>query len=155
MSSRLNNGGGGGNEPKKKYRYYYCGGCKKYFTEDSYIPGSVCPFCSTPERIFSLGVLITDELVRDRLFIAIPKCTRCPEAYRCPECFGAAKKQPERCRFCPCDVCCREAVEFANGIKSGRISLWQAFREMVAEKGIKPGPMAKMMERGFEEEIPF
>jgi hypothetical protein len=142
-------------EPKKKYRYYHCGGCGKYFTEDSYLPGSVCPFCSAPDRFYSLGVLIADEPVRDRLYIAVPKCTRCAEAYRCPECFGAAKKEPEHCRICSCDDCCRAAIEFANDIRSGRISLRQAFREMVAERGIKPGPMAKMMEREFADEVPF
>jgi hypothetical protein len=141
--------------PKKKYRYYYCGGCKRYFTEDSCVPGSICPFCSTPDRIFSLGMVITDEPVRDRLSIAMSRCTHCSEAHRCPECFGATKKEPEYCRICTCDACCRAAAEFANNIKSGRISLWKTFRDLVAEKGIKPGPMAKMMEWEFEDEIPF
>jgi hypothetical protein len=122
---------------------------------DSYIPGSVCPFCSAPGRTFSLAVFTADNPIRDRLFIAAPECTHCQEAYRCPECFGSEKKRPDDCRFCPCARCCYEAVEFANGVKSGEISLWQAVKDLAEKRGAEPGPMAEMMERDFEDKIPF
>jgi hypothetical protein len=100
-------------------------------------------------------VLMTDAPVRDRLHIAIPKCTHCVDAYRCPECFGAEKRNPDHCRYCPCAGCCNETIEFANSVRSGRISLWQAVLDSAEKRGAKPGPMAKVMEKEFEDEIPF
>jgi hypothetical protein len=143
--------------PKKTYSYFHCRRCKKYFAMNSYI-GSFCPFCSTPARDaqdFPLRVLTTDTPVRDRLFIAMPKCTYCPELYRCPECFREEKRNPDKCRNCPCAGCCNETIEFANEVRSGRISLWQAVLDSAGKRGAKPGPMAKLMEKEFEDEIPF
>jgi hypothetical protein len=141
--------------PQKAYSYFYCRNCKKYFTITSHI-ASVCPFCSTPGHIFPLGVLTKDTPVRDRLFIAMPKCVKCTDAYRCPECIGGEKRTPADCRACTCAVCCNEMLEFAKGIRSGRLNLWQVVRELAEKRGAKPGPMAKMMEQEvFEDEIPF
>jgi hypothetical protein len=146
-----------GDEPKKTYQYYYCRRCKNYFTLSSHISGSDCPFCSAPwpGRAFSMGVLATDTLIRDRIHIAIAKCAKCLEVHRCPECFGSEKKNPDNCRICPCAGCCGETVEFANGIKSGEISLWQVIEDLAKKRGAKPGPMAKMMKEEFGDEIPF
>jgi hypothetical protein len=150
----------GENTPKKKYQYYYCRHCKTYFTINSYI-SSFCPFCTTPGKdgkdgqYFSLRYFAKDAPVRDRLFIAIPKCTHCSEAYRCPECFGAEKRNPTDCRICPCIECCNETIKIVNDVRSGRSSLWQTFMDLMKERKAKPGPMAKVMEREFEDEIPF
>jgi hypothetical protein len=139
--------------PEKKFTYLYCPHCKRCFTIDSKV-GS-CPYCVQQGIKFSLMVVTKDEPVRDRLFIPLKKCTYCADAYRCPECFGSKKKQPERCRICSCAGCCNECIEFADDIRDGKISLGQVFMDMVAKKGIKPGPMAKVIEQEFEDEIPF
>jgi hypothetical protein len=153
-----------GDGPKKTYGYFYCRNCKKYFTMESFIPGSACPFCSTPGRHgldVRLVIVAKEYPIQDRLHIAIAKCTHCADAPRCPDCFGAEKefggkkRNPNDCRYCFCAKCCSETIEFAQGVRSGRISLWQAVMDLAREKGAEPGPMAKLMEQEFEDEIPF
>jgi hypothetical protein len=46
-------------------------------------------------------------------------------------------------------------IELKTGIKDGRINLWQAVLDLAAKRGATPGPMAAMMAREFEDEIPF
>jgi hypothetical protein len=147
----------GKNTPKKIYNYLYCCHCKTYFTINSYI-SSFCPLCSTPGKdgqYFSLRFFAKEDPVQNRLFIAIPKCTHCAEAYRCPECFGAEKRNPTNCRICPCAGCCNETIKFANDVRNGKIIFGQVFMDSVKKRGAKPGPMAKVMEQEFEDEIPF
>jgi hypothetical protein len=46
-------------------------------------------------------------------------------------------------------------IELANGIRAGEINLWQAVLDRAAKRGATPGPMAAMMAREFEDEVPF
>jgi hypothetical protein len=161
--SRINNAE---DEPKRKYSYFYCRRCQMYFTVDSYLPGSVCPHCSMPGgAYYSLAMVFLDEPVRDRLFIAIPQCTTCDRAAFCPDCLGADRRHADHCRICSCASCCSETIEFANDIRSGRVSIYQAIKE-VADKMDKepregvatPKPMAKTLDKlpaWRKEEVPF
>jgi hypothetical protein len=144
----------GEEKPKVNYSYLYCRRCKIYFTLDSYVHD--CPFCAQHGHNFFLAVVTRDEPVRDRLFIPLKKCINCADVHRCPECFGIPKeKRQDHCRICSCAGCCNENIEFADDIRNGKISLSQVFKDMVAKNGIKPGPMAKVIEQEFEDEIPF
>jgi hypothetical protein len=165
MGSRLNKSE---DEHKKIYNYYYCQHCKRYFTMNSYLPGSVCPFCSIPGgAYYSLAIVFLDEPVRDRYFIAIPQCVTCARAIFCPDCMGADKRQADHCRTCSCAKCCSDTTELANDIRSGRASIYRAIREVAEKKGLEPRqgvttpkPMAENL-KGLPilgevlEEIPF
>jgi hypothetical protein len=155
-------------DPKRQYSYFYCRRCQMYFTVDSYLPGSVCPHCSMPGgAYYSLIMVFLDEPVRDRLFIAIPQCATCTGtgAAFCPDCFGADKRQADHCRTCSCAKCCSETIEFANNIRNGMVSIYQAIKEAAEERDMEPRkdvatpkPMAKTIDKlpaWSHEEVPF
>jgi hypothetical protein len=140
-------------KPAVEFDYLYCRACKSHFTTDSKV--HFCPFCEKKGEKHFLVVRTSEMPVQTRFYIPMKKCTFCADASRCPDCFGSLKKQPKHCRICSCAACCNEAIEFAEGIRSGDMSLSQIFRDRIARKGIQPGPMAAIVGQQFDNEIPF
>jgi hypothetical protein len=166
--------------PVREYRYLKCvkswhpfeskrTGCGKLFTADSVI--SVCPECGNPLSVARLG-----EPARERVSrVLLEKCAKCANsAYALPCACGGKPAMPGQCVPCGCRKCCEEARAVYGRFQEGLVTLRELFAENIRKREAKereerakaggqgaeskpavPGPMAGVMERVFNDEIPF
>jgi hypothetical protein len=138
-------------------------GCGKYFTADSAI--TECPDCGNALSVVRRGDPVTDRVSRVRL----EKCGKCANSvYALPCAAGGTPEKPEHCVPCGCRKCCAEIAAFYKRFLDGEVTLSRLVADNIRERREreakkrgaeaaeeKPGPMAAVLGKVFDGEIPF
>jgi hypothetical protein len=158
-------------ETAGEYRYLKCverwnpferkrTGCGKYFTADSVL--SECPECGN-----ALSFVRRGEPVRERIpRVVMEKCAKCANNVGAMPCSGGGRPaNPEYCVPCKCRACCAESAALYKRFLDGEVTLSRLVADNIREREAKergaeaaeekPGPMAAVLGKIFEDEIPF